>query len=92
MVRLCGASLGLFAFAIAIVQGLLAGNSTSVILSRALWALFAFCMIGLLVGWVSFRVLDEHASKMNREMFPEVEEEEAESGATDQARMESGGS
>ena len=93
MVRLCGASLGLFAFAIAILQGLLAGNPTPVILSRALWALFSFCIIGLIVGWVGFRVLDEHTMKLNRKMFSEIEEEEeAEPGSTSDRRAETGGS
>ena len=93
MVRLCGASLGLFAFAIAILQGLLAGNPTPVVLSRALWALLAFSIIGLIVGWVSYRVLDEHTSQLNREMFSEVEEEEdAGPGPANDHRAASGGS
>lgn len=91
MVRLCGASLGLFAFAIAIFQGLLAGNPTPVILSRALWALPAFCIIGLIVGWVSYRVLDEHTIRLNREMFSEIEEEkDAGAGPTTDRRAASG--
>jgi peptidoglycan/LPS O-acetylase OafA/YrhL len=76
MVRLCGASLGLFAFAIAILLGLLAGNPTPVILSRALWALLIFCVIGLIAGWVGYRVLDEHALQWNREMFSESDDQE----------------
>ncbi len=73
MVRLCGASLGLFAFAIAILLGLLAGNPTPVILSRALWALLIFCVIGLIAGWVGYRVLDEHAVHRSREMLSEID-------------------
>jgi len=97
MVRLCGASLGLFAFAIAIFQGLLAGNPALVVLSRALWALVLFCMIGLIAGWVSYRVLDEHALQRSREMFSEIQEEEdAETSAgsrlVDAGRPASGGS
>ena len=97
MVRLCGASLGLFAFAIAILHGLLAGNPTPVVLSRALWALLLFCIIGLITGWVGYRVLDEHALQRNREMFSEVDEEEdaeasSGSGPTTDRRAASEGS
>ena len=96
MVRLCGASLGLFAFAIAIFQGLLSGNPTPVILSRALWALVLFCIIGLITGWLGYRVLDEHALRRSRELFSEIEEEEdasasAEPHSTDDRRGASGG-
>jgi hypothetical protein len=69
MVRLCGASLGLFAFAVTIILGLAAGNLPEAILLRAIWAMFVFCMIGLGAGWVAWRVLDEHATRMHHELF-----------------------
>ena len=70
MVRLCGASLGLFAFFVATLQGLLAGNPTEIVLWRAIGALAVFCALGLVTGWVAFRVLDEHAIDLHRRMFP----------------------
>lgn len=69
MVRLCGAALGLFAFAVTILLGLTAGNPADVTLLRAVWAMVVFCLIGLCVGWVAWRVLDEHALGKRREMF-----------------------
>ncbi len=77
MIRLCGGSLGLLAFAIALLLGLSAGNPPEIILERAVAALFIFCGLGLGVGWVGSRVLDEHAVRKNREMFPPAEKDEA---------------
>ena len=77
MVRLCGAALGLLAFAIAIVQGMLADNPTDVTIFRAVKAMFLFCVIGLGVGYVAHRVLDEHALRRRKEMFQEVDEDDA---------------
>lgn len=76
MVRLCGAALGFLAFAIAIVQGLLVNNPTDVTIFRAVKALFVFCVIGLCVGYVAHRVLDEHALRRHKEMFQEVDEDQ----------------
>ena len=65
-----------------ILLGLLAGNPADVVLLRALQAMLAFCLLGMCAGWVAYRVLDEHALRRHREMFPsEVQvEQEAESG------------
>lgn len=71
MIRLCGAALGFFAFAVTIFLGLAAGNPADVTIRRAVAAMFAFCALGLCTGWVAHRVLDEHALAKNREMFPE---------------------
>ena len=71
MVRLCGACLSLFAFAIVIFLGLLAGNPVEVTLWRGLWGLLVFFGLGLIVGWVAHRVLDEHALRRRKELFPE---------------------
>lgn len=69
MVRLCGAALGLFAFAVTIFLGLQTGNPVDVTLKRALQALFLFFLVGLCVGWIACRVLDEHALRRNAELF-----------------------
>jgi len=77
MIRLCGASLGFFAFAVTILLGMAAGNPAEVTIGRAIGAMFLFLLIGLGTGWVANRVLDEHAVAKNREMFPEDPEEAA---------------
>lgn len=81
MVRLCGGALGLLAFSIAALLGLRAGNPVDVILLRALQAMLAFCLLGLGTGWVAYRVLDEHAIRRHREMFPSEVPVEQETGA-----------
>ncbi len=75
MVRLCGAALGSFAFAITILLGLSAGNPADVTILRAVQAMIVFCIIGLLVGWVAARVLDEHTLGRHRELFAEEKEQ-----------------
>ncbi len=70
MIRVCGASLGLFAFAITVLLGLNAGNPVETILARGVWALFLFCSLGLATGWVAWRTIDEHTQSRHREMFP----------------------
>ena len=76
MVRLCGSALGLLAFGTTILLGLAAGNPSQVILVRALWAMVIFCGVGVSVGWVAYRVLDDHALRTSREMFPEEDGDE----------------
>ncbi len=75
MVRLTGASLGFFAFAITIFVGMGAGNPVETTLERAIQAMFVFFALGLAVGWVACRVIDEHSLKQHREMFPDAEPE-----------------
>jgi len=82
MMRLCGACLGLFAFSIAIIQGLIVDNPADTTLVRGVEAMFAFCLIGLVVGWVAQRILDEHTVRRHGEMFKEVEEDEEPSQQT----------
>lgn len=69
MVRLCGAALGFLAFGVTVLLGLIAGNPVETILLRAVWALILFCAGGLLIGWITWRVLDDHALRRHREMF-----------------------
>jgi hypothetical protein len=73
MVRLTGAALGFLAFAIAIILGLSAGNTLETTLTRAIQAMFIFFALGLIVGWVAYRVIDEHSLKEHRELFPDGE-------------------
>ena len=77
MVRLCAVALGSFAFAITILLGLNAGNPEEVVLQRALWVMLIFLALGWAVGWIAFRVVDEHAIHLHKEMFPTEEEARA---------------
>lgn len=87
MIRLCGAALGFFAFAVTIFLGLAAGNPAEVTIRRAVGAMFAFCVLGLCTGWVANRVLDEHALAKNREMFPEEPDAPTHPESGDQSDM-----
>ena len=93
MIRLCGAALGFFAFAITVFLGLAAGNPVEVTILRAVWAMVLFCLIGLASGWVANRVLDEHTLLRHHEMFGDEkahaqepsDREVSEAGGTDAA-------
>lgn len=67
--RVVGAALGLLAFCTAIIAGLWVGNSAAVTLSRALWAMLAFCLIGLGLGWAARVVVREHVRRRERLLF-----------------------
>lgn len=66
--RYAGASLGLFAFAIAVFGGMAARNPFAVTLSRGILALFVFCLIGLVLGHMAQRVVTEHAQTREAEL------------------------
>ncbi len=58
--RYTGASLGVLAFTITTAVGLLVRNPVEVTLSRDTLALFAFCIIGLLLSTAAQMVVAEH--------------------------------
>ncbi len=60
MVRSTGVQIGLFAFAVAIVAGLYAGNSLTVILVRALVSMVAAAVVGQASAWAAHVVLRDH--------------------------------
>ncbi len=72
--RYTGAVLSLFAFGLASVAGLIAGNPPEVVLSRALWALAVFCVIGLAVGATAQMVLGEYAIEKAAAVMPDENE------------------
>ena len=74
LARYAGASLGLLAFAVSTVAGLLAQNSVGVILSRSIFALFVFCIIGLVLGGVARMIIAEHETKQALEIRKRYEE------------------
>jgi len=66
--RFAGASLGLLAFAASTVAGLYVGNPPTVTLSRSILALFAFCIIGLLLGKAAQTVVAEYERNRRSEI------------------------
>ncbi len=62
-VRMTGTVAGCFAlaaFSVAVVAGLAGGNGTGTILARAILAMIACYPLGLLVGLICQRVVQEH--------------------------------
>ncbi|MCH7808277.1 MAG: hypothetical protein IIB60_03550 [Planctomycetes bacterium] len=74
--RFVGAGLGLLAFTITVIAGLIVQNPVDVTLSRSILALFLFCMIGLALGTVAEMVVAEHERKRESEIRREHREEE----------------
>ncbi len=66
--RFTGASLGLFAFSITLIAGLVVQNPFAVTLSRGIIALFTFCLIGLVLGAAADKVLSEHERSKTAEI------------------------
>ena len=68
--RFSGGVLGLLAFGIATMAGLAVGNPPEVILSRSLWALVIFCVIGMVVGAAVQAVVNEYIARQTKTIFP----------------------
>ena len=68
--RFSGGVLGLLAFALATLAGVLAGNPAEVILSRSLLGLIIFCLIGLAVGAAAQIVINEYDAAATEAMQP----------------------
>ena len=83
--RFVGAGLGLLAFTITIVAGLVVHNPVTVILSRSILALFVFCVIGLVLGGAAQLVVREHERSRESEILKRYREKPAE---TDETRTE----
>ena len=62
MVRRMAGSLALLAFAVCLVAGMNAGNSTATVLSNALAAMGVTFVIGLAVGAMAQKMLDENVA------------------------------
>jgi len=58
--RLAGASLGLLAFSVTIAAGLYANNPPMVTLSRSIFALITFCILGFFFGLAAQSVIAEY--------------------------------
>ena len=60
MARRLAACCALVVFAFCLIQGLQAHNSFSTTVQRALFAMFGTFVVGLIIGWVAERMLDEN--------------------------------
>lgn len=69
--------MGLLAFAVTTIAGLWVGVPSMVILSRAVWALLLFCVIGLVLGAVAQMVINEHYRRREKEVLGDLQEREA---------------
>ena len=67
--RFSAAGLGLIAFAIAVISGLIAENPVTVTLIRSILALFLFCLIGLSLGKLAEIVILERQQGKEREIL-----------------------
>lgn len=85
--RLAGASLGLLAFAISILAGLFAGNPAPAVLSRAILSLFAFFVVGLVLGAAAQRVLMDRYQRREQELVRQYQSS-AEEGVSTSADPE----
>jgi len=74
-VRAVGIALGLLAFSATIFFGLWVRNPMTVTLSRAIWAMVVFYLIGLGLGWVVQVVVREHVHRREKELFTSEEKE-----------------
>lgn len=63
MARTIGAQIGLFAFAVAIIAGVAAGNSATTILMRAVIVMFVAATCGQLAGWAAKVILRDELQK-----------------------------
>lgn len=66
--RFSGAGLGLMAFTITTAMGLYVRNPVEVILSRSIFALFLFCIVGAVLGGVAQRIIAEHQREQQAEI------------------------
>lgn len=68
MVGSIGAQIGLLAFATALLAGLAAGNSLTVVLTRALVALLGGAVVGQFAGWAAKTILREYLQRRKHDI------------------------
>lgn len=62
--RYAGATLGLFAFFVVCAAGVFTGNPVGLTMSRAILALFLFCVLGFVLGYAAQLVVAEHEAAL----------------------------
>lgn len=78
--RLTGAALGLLAFAVTVISGMIVENPVTVTLSRSILAMFIFCLLGMVLGAAAQAVVAEHESQRVDEIKRRHREEVESSG------------
>ncbi len=81
--RTIAAALGLLAFSVTVLGGLWVRNPVTAILSRGIWAMIVFSIIGLVMGWVVRMVLLEHLAEREKALFTSGESGADEPESTD---------
>lgn len=80
--RYAAASLGLAAFTVVLVAGLLTQNPVTTTLSRGILALFLFCFIGLILGGAAQLIIAEHQRAREAEIHGRIQDASPSDGAT----------
>jgi len=80
--RLTGAALGLLAFTVTVISGMVVENPVTVTLSRSILALFIFCLLGMALGAAAQAVVAEHESRRVEEIKERYREEVEPDGDT----------
>ena len=75
--RYAGAGLGLLAFTVTILCGLIVRNPVSVVLSRSIFALFTFCLIGIILGTFARWIVSEHERSQAQRIKEKYQEDPA---------------
>jgi uncharacterized membrane protein len=68
MTRRIAATMALIAFALCLVMGIVAENDIATTLSRALMAMFVVFLVGLIIGSMAQRMLDENLSDQEKKV------------------------
>lgn len=86
--RYAGSMLGLLAFLIVIVAGLLVQNPVTVTLSRGILALFVFCIIGLVLGGAAQLVVAEYERNQRDELNKRFRNDDAKDGDAESEQVQ----
>lgn len=68
MVGSIGAQIGLLAFAATLLVGVSVGNGLTVVLTRALVAMFVGALVGQVAGWAAKSILRDHFQRRKHEI------------------------
>jgi putative effector of murein hydrolase LrgA (UPF0299 family) len=72
--RAVGAALGFLAFATSVFAGLWVGHPIRLTLSRSIWAMFIFAIIGLLLGLSAQVVVRERLRQREASLFSDEDD------------------
>lgn len=64
------AAMAFLAFAVCLVAGLVAGNTPATILAHALEAMGATLVVGLVVGWMVRKMIEENLNALKAKQTP----------------------